>query len=342
MIIVNVTKNNKKPGWMGYGVSIVILHIIGIVCLVSSAADHPTLLGLGFLAYTLGLRHAFDVDHIAAIDNTVRKLVQQEKNPMGVGFYFSLGHSTVVLLMAIATAFAAEWAESSIPQLKDIGGIVGTSVSGIFLILIGVLNLIVLLDIYKVFKQMRQKGYDEQRMEELLQSRGFMVRFLSPLFKFVNQSWHVYPIGFLFGLGFDTASEVALLAISAGAAKSGISFAGIIALPLLFAAGMSLLDTADGIFMTTAYNWAFSTPLRKVYYNLTITGLSVVAALFIGVIELAQVITSELGLTNGFWQWLQDLDFGILGYMLVALFVLTWLLSYGVWRFGRVEERMSS
>lgn len=335
-------KKFNKSSWLGYGFSIVILHIIGIACLVFSSVASPTLLGLGFLAYTLGLRHAFDADHIAAIDNTVRKLIQQERNPMGVGFYFSLGHSTVVLLMAIATAFAAEWAEKSIPQLQDIGGILGTSISGIFLILIGILNLIVLMDIYKVFKQMRQTSYDETKMEELLQNRGFMVRFLNPLFKFVSKSWHVYPIGFLFGLGFDTASEVALLAISAGAAKSGISLTGIIALPLLFAAGMSLLDTADGVFMTTAYNWAFSTPLRKVYYNLTITGLSVVAALFIGLIEVAQVITPELGLTDGFWQWLQDLDFGVLGYMLVGLFVLTWLISYGIWKFGKVEERMSS
>ncbi len=336
------TKKFNKSSWIGYGVCIVIVHIIGITCLFFSAADHPTLLGLGFLAYTLGLRHAFDVDHIAAIDNTVRKLIQQEENPMGVGFYFSLGHATVVCLMAIATAFAAQWAENSIPQLKDIGGVISTSVSGIFLILIGVLNLIVLVDIYKVFLQMRQKSYDDNRLEELLQNRGFMARYLNPLFKFVSKSWHVYPIGFLFGLGFDTASEVALLAISAGAAKSDIGLAGIIALPVLFAAGMSLLDTADGIFMTTAYNWAFSTPLRKVYYNLTITGLSVVAALFIGLVELAQVITPELGLNGGFWEWLQDLDFGALGYILVALFVFTWVLSYGIWKFGKMEERLSS
>jgi len=333
---------NKKASWLSYGIGIVIVHIVGIVCLLSAIKDHPALLGLGILAYTLGLRHAFDVDHIAAIDNTVRKLIQQKENPMGVGFYFSLGHSTVVFFMAIATAFAAQWAESNIPQLKDIGGIVSTSISGMFLILLGILNLIVLRDIYKVFLKMREKSYDDDKLEELLNSRGFIARYLNPVFKFVSKSWHVYPVGFLFGLGFDTASEVALLAISAGAAKSEVSFAGIIALPILFAAGMSLLDTADGIFMSTAYSWAFSTPLRKVYYNLTITGLSVLAALFIGVIELAQVITPELGLTGGFWQWLQDLDFGILGYMLVALFVLTWLLSYGVWRFGRVEERMSA
>jgi high-affinity nickel-transport protein len=338
------TMSGKKintSDWFGYGVSIVILHIIGLSCLFIVARTHPAFIGIGLLAYTLGLRHAFDADHIAAIDNTVRKLLQQKEKPMGVGFYFSLGHSTVVVLMAIATAFAAKWAEQSIPQLKEAGGVISTLVSGMFLVLIGILNLIVLIGIYKVFRQMRQRSYNELEMEKMLENRGFMSRFFSPLFKFVNKSWHVYPIGFLFGLGFDTASEVALLAISAGAAKSGVGLAGILALPILFTAGMSLLDTADGIFMSTAYNWAFSTPLRKVYYNLTITGMSVIAALFIGIVELAQVMAQELDLSSGFWQWLQNLDFGVMGYILVGLFVVTWSVSYGVWKFGKVEERMS-
>ncbi|VBB08956.1 transition metal uptake transporter nickel/cobalt [Lucifera butyrica] len=328
--------------WLGYGINLVILHIIGFGSLLFSMRSHPTLLGLGFLAYTLGLRHAFDADHIAAIDNTVRKLLQQKKNPMGVGFYFSLGHSTVVLLMALATAFTAQWVQTSLPQIKDAGGVISTSVSGLFLILIGVLNLIVLHDIYKVFSRMRHSLYDNNKLEELLHNRGFMARFLNPFFKFINKSWHVYPVGFLLGLGFDTASEVALLAISAGAAKNHVEITGIIALPVLFAAGMSLLDTADGIFMTTAYNWAFSTPLRKVYYNLTITSLSVVAALFIGIIELTQVMIGKFGLTGGIWQWIRDLDFGSLGYILVALFVFTWAISYSIWKFGHVEERWHS
>ncbi|TVY07025.1 HoxN/HupN/NixA family nickel/cobalt transporter [Paenibacillus cremeus] len=325
--------------WKGYAVVVVLLHIVGIAFLLLSVGNHPALMGLGFIAYTLGLRHAFDADHIAAIDNTVRKLVQQDKNPVGVGFFFSLGHSSVVCCMAIVTAFAAKWAETNMPELQEIGGIIGASVSGVFLVLIGVLNLFILKNIYQVFLKMRQKSFNENKLEELLHSRGLMSRLLNPLFKFVAKSWHVYPIGFLFGLGFDTASEVALMAISAGAANSSIPLMGILALPILFAAGMSLLDTADGIFMTTAYRWAFRTPIRKVYYNLTITALSVVAALVIGIIELLQVLTPKIGLTGVFWEWIEDLDFGSLGYILVAVFVLSWAISFGIWKFMKIEER---
>lgn len=331
----------KWSNWSGLGINVVLLHLIGIACLISSSSG-PALFGIGFLAYTLGLRHAFDADHIVAIDNTIRKLVQQKKNAIGVGFYFSLGHSTVVFLMTVATVFVTQWAENNMPQLKDIGGIIGTTVSGLFLILIGVVNLFVAVDIYKVFIKMRQKSYDENKMEELLNNRGLMARFLNPLFNLVSKSWHVYPIGFLFGLGFDTASEVALIAISAGAAKSDISVTGIMALPILFAAGMSLLDTADGVFMTNAYKWAFSTQLRKVYYNLTVTSLSVVAAFFIGAIELAQVITSKMGLTSEICRWVQNLDIGAVGYILVVLFLLIWVTSYGIWKFNKIEENQYS
>jgi high-affinity nickel-transport protein len=335
-------KVNHQARWKGYAFGVAVLHIAGIALLLVSLSDHTALLGLGVLAYTLGLRHAFDADHIAAIDNTVRKLVQQEKNPTGVGFFFSLGHSTVVCCMAIVTVFAAKWAENNLPQLQDIGDLIGTSVSGVFLVLIGVLNLFILMNIYQVFRNMRRKHYDENKLEELLHSRGLVARFLHPLFKFVGKSWHVYPIGFLFGLGFDTASEIALLAISAGAAKSAIPISGIMALPLLFAAGMSLLDTADGIFMTTAYRWAFRTPLRKVYYNMTVTGLSIIAALVIGLVELAQVLAPKLGLSDGFWGWVQDLDFGSLGYMLVGIFVVAWAVSYGIWKIMKIEERWNT
>lgn len=325
-----------------YGGSVALLHIVGAACLFLSSANHPKLLGLGFLAYIFGLRHAFDADHIAAIDNTVRKLMQQEQDPLGVGFYFSLGHSTVVFLMAVGAAFAAGWATRSFPPLEHIGDIVSTGISGAFLVLIGVLNLAILVDIYRVFKEMREKSYEQSKIEELLMNRGFMSRFFQPLFKFVNRSWHIYPIGFLFGLGFDTATEFALLAISVGVAKSGVGIYGIVALPLLFAAGMSLMDTTDGIFMTTAYGWAFSNPVRKIFYNMTVTSLSVIVALFIGIIELAQVLTPELGLKTGFWSWLQNWDFGSIGYVVAALFVLTWLTSYGIWKLGRIEERFNS
>ena len=329
----------SKRGWIGYGGVVFGLHLFGLLALLQAARAHPVLWGMGFLAYTLGLRHAFDADHIAAIDNTVRKLVRQGESPLGVGFYFSLGHSTVVFLMAIAVVLVARWTQQALPHLQTIGGLIGTTVSGAFLLVIGLINLFIWIDIYLIFREMRRGDHDAQALELLLLARGIVTRVAGPLFRVINRSWHVYPLGLLFGLGFDTASEVGLLALSAGAAASALPVAGILALPLLFAAGMSLMDTADGVFMTTAYHWAFATPLRKVYYNLTVTGLSVVAALLIGLIELIQVLTQALGLTTGLWGWLQAPDFGWIGYLLVTLFVLTWSCSYGAWRLLRIEER---
>lgn len=328
-----------KPAWVGYGGTVFGLHVLGLLGLLQAARTHPVLLGMGFLAYTLGLRHAFDADHIAAIDNTVRKLVRQGTSPLGVGFYFSLGHSTVVFAMVVVAALIARSAQQALPHLHAIGGLVGATVSGTFLLLIGLINLFIWVDIYLIFQKMRRGNDDAHALEELLLSRGIVARVASPLFRVIHRSWQVYPLGFLFGLGFDTASEVALLAISAGAAASALPTVGILALPVLFAAGMSLMDTADGVFMTTAYRWAFATPLRKVYYNLTVTGLSVVAALLIGLIELTQVLAQALGLTAGFWGRLQGLDFGWIGYLLVTLFVFVWSFSYGAWRLLRIEER---
>jgi nickel/cobalt transporter (NiCoT) family protein len=331
--------NCSRRGWLGYGTAVLGLHALGLLALLPTARTHPALLGVGFLAYTLGLRHAFDADHIAAIDNTVRKLVREEQPALGVGFYFSLGHSTVVFLMVLATALITRWTQHAVPQLHAIGGTIGTTVSGGFLILIGVLNLFIWLDIYLIFQKMRRGNEDPGALEDVLLSRGLMARIVGPLFRLVNRSWQIYPVGFLFGLGFDTASEVALLALAAGTAVSAVPIWGTLALPLLFAAGMSLMDTADGVFMTTAYRWAFATPLRKIYYNLTVTGLSVVAALLIGLIELTQVLTQSLGITAGFWGRVRMLDFGWIGYLLVGLFVLTWSFSYGAWRLLRIEER---
>jgi nickel/cobalt transporter (NiCoT) family protein len=331
-----------KSAWLPYAIIVVILHIIGLGFLYVGWRTSPVLLGMGVVSYTLGLRHAFDADHIAAIDNTVRKLLQQDKNPSGVGFYFSLGHSSVVFIMSIVTAFSVQWAQDELPQLQAVGGLIGTIVSGSFLLLIGILNLVILKDLFKVFQQMRNGTYDKEQIEHLLLSRGLMGRFMRPLYQFVNQSWHVYPLGFLFGLGFDTASEVALLAISATAAQNAIPFLGLLSLPILFAAGMSMMDTADGVFMMRAYRWAFATPLRKVYYNLTVTAISVSAALLIGMIELAQVLSEKLGLENGFWGWIQALDFGWMGYALVVLFILSWGVSYGIWRFMKIEKRWGS
>jgi high-affinity nickel-transport protein len=332
-------KKFLKKNWIPYGVIVLLLHIVGLSFLILGAKNHSLLLGMAFISYTLGLRHAFDADHIAAIDNTVRKLVQQKKNPVGVGFFFSVGHSSVVFLMAVLLAVSVQWAQKELPQWQEMGNVLGTAVSGCFLLFIGVLNAIVLFDLQKVFLKMRQGTYNEEEVEELLLNRGFLARFAGPLFKLINKSWHVYPLGFLFGLGFDTASEVALLAISAGAAKTALPLVGILSLPILFAAGMSLMDTADGVFMSNAYKWAFSTPLRKVYYNLTVTTLSVIAALLIGMIELAQVFSKKLNLNGASWHWIQNVDIGWLGYLLVVLFIVAWGLSFAIWKVFKFEER---
>lgn len=331
----------QRRSWAGYAIAVLALHAAGLALLMSAAGSHPALWGIGLLSYTLGMRHAFDADHIAAIDNTVRKLVQQNKRPHGVGFYFSLGHSSVVFLMAVAMAFSVHWAMEKMPQFESVGGVIGASVSGLFLFAIGIMNLVILIQLFKLFVQYRRGHHTQDKFEELLESRGLFARLLRPLFRFIQRSWHIYPLGFLFGLGFDTASEIAVLSISAGAAKDAVPIAGILSFPILFAAGMSLFDTADGIFMTTAYKWAFATPLRKLYYNLTVTALAVVAALVIGVTELTQVIGENFGMTGTFWTWVQGLDFGILGFVLVGAFLIAWAVSYGVWKLLRLEKRPS-
>ncbi len=331
-------KISSRPKWIRYGITVVGIHLLGMILLFLNVKQYPPLLGFAFLAYTLGLRHAFDADHIAAIDNTVRKLIQQKEDPTGVGFFFSLGHSTVVCIMAIITAFSMQWAQQNIPQLKAVAGLIGTMVAGSFLLLIGLFNLYIWFDIYRFFVKMRQGEYDEENLDQQLLNRGFISRFFKPVYRFINKSWHVYPLGFLFGLSFDTASEVALLAISANVGTQAMPFTVVLSLPIIFAAGMSLMDTADGVFMTTAYHWAFSTPLRKIYYNLSVTGLSVIAALFIGLIELAQIITAKLGLHSGIWGWIQHLNFGGMGYILVGLFIVAWVISYLLWKILRLEN----
>lgn len=331
-------KIGRHSKWLNYAVIVVLLHIIGTVLLLINAHRYPQMISFGFLAYTLGLRHGFDADHIAAIDNTVRKLVQQKEESTGVGFFFSLGHSSVVFIMAVVTAFSMNWAAAHIPRIKEVGSIIGTAVSGGFLMLIGILNLYLWFDIYEAFICTRRSEYDDNHLDELLLNRGFISRLCGSLYGFINKSWHVYPLGFLFGMGFDTASEVALLAISANVTAQSVPIAMVICLPILFAAGMSLLDTADGVLMTTAYNWAYITPLRKTYYNLTITGISVVAALGIGFIELTQVIAPKLGLSSGVWRWIQNIDIGSMGYVMVILFIILWLLSFIIWKALRLEN----
>ena len=307
------------------------------------AHGNPALAGLGTLAFTFGLRHAFDADHIAAIDNTTRKLLQDGQRPLGVGFFFSLGHSTIVFVLAGGFAVAAKTVHSQIPAFEDYGGYLSATVSGTFLWIIGILNLIVLIDILRIFFEMRTRAYDRERLEARLLDRGLMNRFyLGRLSQRIDASWKMYPLGALFGLGFDTATEVGLLAISAGVATHHVPFLAVLSLPILFAAGMSLMDTADGAFMSQAYGWAFSNPIRKVYYNITVTTLSVTVALLIGSIELLQVLSAKLSLEGGFWDWLNNLDFGHIGYAIVTAFVVTWAVSIAVWKKGRIEERWGS
>ncbi len=299
--------------------------------------------GTGILAYTLGMRHAFDADHIAAIDNTTRKLVNDGKRPLSVGFFFSLGHSSVVFALALLLNLGVRSLESQVRNggsgLHSVTGIVGTPVSGTFLYVIAALNLIVLAGIVKVFREMRSGRYDDEQLEEQLNKRGLMNRFFGPLARRVDTPWKMYPIGVLFGLGFDTATEVALLVLAGTAVASGLPFYAILSLPILFAAGMSLFDTIDGCFMNFAYDWAFARPVRKVFYNLTITGLSVFIALFVGTIEFLALIGSEYKLSGGFWAFMANFDINKAGFVIVGMFAGTWAVALAVWHFGKIEQR---
>ena len=322
-----------------YGV-VAFLHVLGCGLFIYYSAHYPALVGLGFVAYMFGLRHAFDADHIAAVDDTVRYMLQKGERPLGVGFFFSLGHSTVVLALAVAIIFAATAIKRDLPGLHNLGGIIGASVSGTFLWVIGILNFLVLLDILKVWRQARTGKHSHAHLEELLTQRGFMNRlFGGRLQKVINHSWQMYPLGVLFGVGFDTASEVGLLAMTAGAAAGDLPVAAILSLPILFAAGMSAMDTTDGVLMVKAYNWAFVNPLRKIFYNITITSLSIVVAVSIGTIELLQVFIRLLDLDGRFFELVAGLDFGVLGYVIVGIFLLAWGVSAAVWKFGRIEQR---
>jgi high-affinity nickel-transport protein len=299
--------------------------------------------GTAALAYTLGMRHAFDADHIAAIDNTTRKLMSEGQRPLAVGFFFSLGHSSVVAGLAILLNFGIKSLGTQLSDetstLHHYTGLIGLTVSGAFLMLIGVLNLIVLASVIRIFLDMRRGKYDEAELEKHLDSRGFFMRFFGPIARRIDASWKMYPLGILFGLGFDTATEIGLLVLAGSSVVAGLPWWAVIALPALFAGGMSLLDTIDGSFMNFAYGWAFSKPVRKVYYNIIITGLSVATAMFIGGIELAQVAASQLGLSGGIWDAVAGLNLNSAGYVIVAAFAVVWLVAIAVWRFGKVEQR---
>jgi high-affinity nickel-transport protein len=306
-----------------------------------ASVQYPVILGTGLLAFTFGLRHGVDADHIAAIDNVTRKLMQDGKRPVAVGFFFSLGHSSVVVLLSVVVAIAAALVQTSLPQWKEVGGLVGTFVSATFLYLIGFINLLVLIDVYRMFRQVTRGGtYHEETLESFLANRGLMNRFFGPLMRQIDRSWKMYPLGFLFGLGFDTASEVALLGISAAAGGSGMPMYLVMLFPLLFAAGMSLVDTTDSILMLGAYGWAFVKPVRKLYYNLNITLVSVLIALVIGTVEFLSIIVDKLGLTGGVWDWLGTMDFEVIGYIIIAIFVVSWATStiiYKVKRYDSIE-----
>ncbi|WP_092868191.1 HoxN/HupN/NixA family nickel/cobalt transporter [Hyphomicrobium facile] len=300
-------------------------------------SDRPALLGTALLAYVFGLRHAFDADHIAAIDNVVRKLMQDGKAPYSAGFFFSLGHSTVVVLasIAIAIAIAAAAMQSRLEEFHDIGGVFGTMVSSLFLLIIGIINLVILKSVWAAFTRVKrgEKIVDED-LDTLLAGQGLLARIFRPLFRIVSSSWQMYPIGFLFGLGFDTATEIGLLGISAAQAAQGMSFLTILVFPALFTAGMALMDTTDSILMTRAYGWAFVNPLRKLWYNLTITAASVVVAIFIGGIEALGLIGDKLGLKEGLWAVVGDLNDNLtnFGFVVVGIFIGSWIISTVLYR----------
>lgn len=351
-------RDGLDPGeWrtvLGMAAVVLALHVVGFVLLFAVVAPGDYTLGasgaftvgVGFTAYTLGMRHAFDADHIAAIDNTTRKLMNEGKRPMSVGFFFSLGHSTIVFVLAFLFAIGVRALSGQVANegsaLHNVTGWIGTGVSGTFLYLIAALNLVILAGIVRVLRGLKRGEYDEAELEDQLDNRGLMNRFYRRFTSAVTKPRQMYPIGLLFGLGFDTATEVAVLFLAAGAAGAGLPFYAILCLPILFAAGMSLLDTIDGSFMNFAYGWAFSKPARKIFYNLTITALSAFVALVIGSIEIFSLLAEKLGLSGGAWDWLAAIDLNTIGFAIVGLFVITWLVALAIWHFGNIEERWTA
>jgi nickel/cobalt transporter (NiCoT) family protein len=323
-----------------YGV-LIAANVLAWIWALIAFHNYPVLIGTAFLAYTFGLRHAVDADHIAAIDNVTRKLMQEGKRPVAVGLFFSLGHSTVVVLASTAIAFATAALEGRFATLKVVGGVIGTSVSVVFLFLVAAANFIILCSVYRTFQRVRRGGaYVEEDVDHLLAQRGFLGRLFRPMFHFVSQSWHMYPLGILFGLGFDTATEVGLLGISAAEASKGLPIWSIMVFSGLFTAAMSLIDTTDGVVMLGAYGWALTTPVRKLYYNLTITFVSVLVAVLIGGIEALGLLADRMNLEGPFWSFIGMLNdnFGSLGYLIIAIFVGSWLISIAIYRLGRFDR----
>jgi len=339
----------------GMFATILALHVIGFGIFIAFVVpEHYKGLGIGVsvTAYTLGLRHAFDADHISAIDNTTRKLMNERretkgaKRPLSVGYYFSLGHSTIVIAIGAGIVIAEKAVYGAVSNnnsgLEQFGGVFGTIVSASFLYLIALLNIVILAGIVKVFRAMHQGTYDEAELERQLENRGLMYRFFGKWMKAITKEWQMYPVGVVFGMGFDTATEVALLATTALLATQSLPWYSIMCLPVLFTAGMSLMDTLDGCFMNGAYGWAFFNPVRKVYYNLAITGLSVAICFFIGTIEVLGLLPMELHIHGGFWDFMENFNINTAGFVIVGMFVLTWAVALAVWKYGKVEEKWSA
>lgn len=319
---------------------IVIIYLLlflftGLLIYASTVLSHlsPIINGLGIVVFILGLRHGVDVDHIAAIDNTTRKLIQEGKSSSTVGTWFSLGHSTVVIGFVALLVLLTRSLAGKIPTIQTVGGIIGLVTSGVFLIIIGLVNLVIVIGIYRMFRNARDSKFDEARLDDFLSKRGLLSRIFRRFFNFVNEPWQIYPIGILFGLGFDTATEVALIAISIGIGVSSVvPVWQIMILPLLFTCGMVLTDTTDGVAMRLAYGWAFLNPLKKIFYNLTISIMSVVVALGIGGIELLQIVGNQFNLNSFFWIQLKGLNFETMGLVIIGIFGITWALGYVVWK----------
>lgn len=313
---------------------------VGFLAAFLIGQSYPILVGFGAVAYTLGLRHGFDADHIAAIDNTTRKLLHEHKRTATVGTWFSLGHSSVVAAMIVVLVLSVNYVAGQINAFSSVGSIIGSGIAGAFLWLIGLMNVVIVFEIYRIFRGLREGKLDEAHLEEQLNKRGFMNRYFGRVFKIVREAWQIYPVGVLFGLGFDTASEIALIGISL------LAFGGtgappmwmVLLLPFLFACGMVLVDTTDSVVMTYAYGWAFSRPIRKVYYNLTVTVISIIVALVIGTVELISVVVQALGLTGGVWSVLGNLDLPTIGILIVLIFAGSWILSVAYYRYKGYDE----
>ena len=333
--------SNLRGRLIGIYTLLIVVNVVVWVWALVTFLDHPLLLGTALLAYSFGLRHAVDADHIAAIDNVTRKLMQEGRRPVSVGFWFALGHSAVVILLALAIAITTTELSSHFEALKGVGNIVGTSVSTLFLFLIAAMNVVILVGVWKAFRTVRRGGaFDDDDFDLLLNNRGLLARLFRPMFRLVSRSWHMFPLGFLFGLGFDTATEVGLLGISATQAGQGISIWTIMVFPALFAAGMALVDTTDGVLMLGAYNWAFVRPIRKLYYNLVITAVSVVVAVLIGGIEGLGLIGDQLSLEGWFWDGIGALNdnFNGIGFVIIGVFIFAWIASMIFYRYARLDD----